>query len=116
MWRFVQAPGLGITTSALRMFVPITPAWPIAGISGASSGTTPINSLKEFKEILKKQQATNFRQCRTPSYDVAGTVNVNLQRWNGLESVRLQLDVCVRGPGIVDATVVNALGGLGELR
>ena len=81
----------------------------MVGVSGASSGTTPTNPRKEFKEILKKQQASNFRECRTPLYDVAGTVKVSLRRRNELGNARLQLDVCVRRLGTVDTAVVETL-------
>ena len=63
--------------SALCMFVPITPAWPMVGISDAGFGKTTTNHGKEFKG-LKKQKVANFGLHRTPLYDVAGTVKAGL--------------------------------------
>ena len=69
-------------------------------VPDADFGQTPTNASKEFKEIMKKQRAANFRLCRTPSYDVAGTVKASLQ------DVVFVFDEL----GVDDAAVVDTLG------
>lgn len=46
----------------------------------ACFGKTSTIPDKKFKEILKKQEGADFRLCRTPLYDAAGTVRANLRR------------------------------------
>ena len=79
-------------------------------VSDAGFGQTPTNAGKEFKEILKKQKAPNFRLCRTPSYDVTGTVKASLQDGTSSKVSALSLMFVFDGPGVVDAAVVDTLG------
>ena len=95
---------LSETSVHCEIDVPISFAYVCADHSVPLWTFQTLASARPRQKKLKNQKAADFRLCKTPLYDIAGTVKASLRRRSELEGLET-----------VDATVVDTLGGLARV-